>query len=852
MQEILQLDGVLALLEHSAVCDALLQGLRGNAPVPDQHILRAARPFVLAALARQLNRTTLLVTATVERAYNVAEQLPAWLPETPVLRFAEPGALFYERSPWSSAAIRARLDVLGELCPPVGVDWNPACPPVIITSALALMQRTLPVREFRSGSRVLSVGGRGDPDKLLKTWIGLGYSSASVVTEPGMFSRRGGIIDIYPISADRPVRIEFFGDEIESLRAFDPANQRSVENLPQIVINPAREALPRLSEPVARSLRDWFTRQPPVEEDVTSARPDEIELATGSAFSLIEFYLPLFYSQSASLLDYLPDDALVIVDEWDALRDSVATFEAQAIEQRDEKWETNQIPPDFPPPYLTWDELNEAMHDRRPLHLGGSGIHEDYQPRLGDRFVPGQHYGGQIRTMLDGLRSLIRSGDRAIVISNQAQRLSELWNERERGSPLTPTHSLPALPEGLTFVEGALAEGWTFRSEGSPVRSTHVLTDAEIFGWKRPEPRRRLERSDREPPRTLSGTSPAEAWFADLAPADYVVHIEYGIGRFVGLRKRITEGNEREYLVVEFAGSDVLFVPIHQADRLSRYVGVDDREPALNRLGTGEWAKTKEAARQAAEAVARELLDLYAARSSVSGHAFSPDTSWQAELEASFPYVETEDQLRSLQEVKADMERPIPMDRLICGDVGYGKTEIALRAAFKAVMDGKQVAILVPTTVLAQQHFTTFGQRLAPFPVVVEMLSRFRTRGEQMEILEKTTQGKIDILIGTHRLLQNDVQFKNLGLLVIDEEQRFGVTHKERLKQMRTEVDVLTLTATPIPRTLYMSLAGLRDISTLMTPPEERLPILTHVGPYDEQIVRQAVLREIDREGQVF
>jgi transcription-repair coupling factor (superfamily II helicase) len=337
-----------------------------------------------------------------------------------------------------------------------------------------------------------------------------------------------------------------------------------------------------------------------------------------------------------------------------------------------------------------------------------------------------------------------------------------------------------------------------------------------------------------------------------MTPGDYVVHIEHGIGIFQGLTTVELESVEREYLLVQYAGSGKIYVPIHQADRLSRYVGADDRPPQLNKLGSAEWARVRKRTQQAVEEVAGELLELYATRETITGHAFSPDTPWQAELEAAFPYIETEDQIRAIDEVKADMEMHQPMDRLICGDVGYGKTEVALRAAFKAVLDGKQVAMLVPTTVLAQQHFNTFRERLQPFPVDVEMLSRFRSRHEQTDVLERLDGGQVDVVIGTHRLLSTDVAFKDLGLLIIDEEQRFGVTHKERLKQMRTEVDVLTMTATPIPRTLYMSLAGVRNISTIDTPPEERLPVRTHVGEYDDNIVRHAILREIDRGGQVF
>ncbi len=840
----MRLDGVLSLMQQAPRYRALLHQLRAGEQPADQRLLRAARSFVDAALAQDLSHPILIVTARVERAYTVAEQLPVWLPGRSVLRFTEPSSLFYERSPWAAATIRSRLGVLSALCPPVGLgDPNPGTlPPVIVASAPALMQHTLPVREFRVSSRLIKVGQQAEPDKLLRTWLGIGYTPASIVAEPGTFNRRGGIIDIFPITADRPVRIEFFGDEIESLRIFDPATQRSAENIRQVLVNPAREALPRLSGEVARRLRDWFEQQPATDEDVTSAQPDESDLASESAFPQIEFYLPYFYSQPASLLDYLPENTRIIVEDWSTLSDVMADFETQAVNQRSEKLEANQIPPDYPLPYWTWDELHEALSEYKPLHWAGSALaRDDESPVIGELFVPGPHYGGQLRTLMDSLRAYVHSGDRVIVVSNQALRLTELWNE-QNGQSLETVSSLTTLPDGLTFVEGTMTEGWTFKPDTPDMRPLHLLTDAEIFGWKRPEPRRH---------HVTRAMSP-ESYFADMAPGDYVVHTEYGIGRFVGLKKRTLDGNEREYLVIEFAGSDTLYVPIHQADRLTRYIGADDQEPTLSRLGSSEWSKTKEAAREAAEAVARELLELYATRENIHGHAFSPDSPWQHELEASFPYIETEDQLRVLQEVKADMESPQPMDRLICGDVGYGKTEIALRAAFKAVLDGKQVAILVPTTVLAQQHFTTFSQRLTPFPIKVEMLSRFRTRHEQKEILDLTAVGGVDILIGTHRLLQPDVVFRDLGLLIIDEEQRFGVTHKERLKQMRTEVDVLTLTATPIPRTLYMSLSGIRDISVINTPPEERLPVLTHVGPFDEKLVRQAILRELDREGQIF
>jgi transcription-repair coupling factor (superfamily II helicase) len=836
----MQLTGLLDVLRRTEAYRMLLSRLRNNQPVPDQHILRAARPFVVAALAQDLNRPLILLAGRVDRAHNITEQLPVWLPDLPIQRFAEPSVIFYEHAPWTHNTIHGRLNTLAALIGPVGPRQENSPPaPIVVTSAYALMEKTLPVREFRAGSRALKVGQRAEPESLLRTWVGIGYSPASIVVEPGTFSRRGGILDIFPMAAKQPVRIEFFGDEIESLRTFNPATQRSAQSVEQIVITPAREALPRLAPPVAERLREWFTAQPAPVDDVTSSLPDQAELSNGVAFPFLEFYLPYLYSHPASLLDFAPDDALIVVEDWGALQDNVTELEEQSLSIRHDKIASGQLPPDFPLPYLTWDEIQDELSTHQVLHLGTSPEFPTTAPAVGDVFSPGQRHGGQLRLVLEELYNLYGMSEQVVIVTQQAQRLAELWSEQE--NYITPITRL-STPEDIgpiSIVEGTLGEGWVLDDRNIRL---HLLTDAEIFGWKRPEPRRRPH------PRAL----PPESGFADLEIGDYVVHVEYGIGRFGGLQKRILDNTEREYLVVEYANNDVLYVPIHQADRISRYVGVDDRPPQLNRLGSQDWTRTKTNTRQAVEEVARELLELYATREQVAGHAFGPDTPWQNELEASFPYIETDDQIKALDEVKADMENPRPMDRLICGDVGYGKTEVALRAAFKAITNGKQVAMLVPTTVLAQQHFNTFSRRLQAFPVKVEMLSRFRNPAEQRQILYELAQGQIDLIVGTHRLLQPDIHFRDLGLLIIDEEQRFGVTHKEQLKRLRTEVDVLTMTATPIPRTLYMSLTGIRDISMIQTPPEERLPIVTHTGVYNDRLVRQAILRELDRGGQVY
>ncbi len=849
----MDLSGLLALLREGSAYRALLAELAD--PLAGSRralaLLRAARPYFIAALAQDVGRPLLIITARPDHAASLAEQVRLWAPDLRVLAFAEPNAVFYERAPWGQRAIRARLQVLAELAGLVPTTSH--VPAVVVTSAKGLMHRTLPpayllhhCTTVRQGEH-LPAGGR--LEGLLRLWLQIGYEPVTLVTEPGTFSRRGGIVDVFPLTADQPVRIELWGEEVESLRTFDPATQRSLTTLDAVTIPPAREALPLYGLVAASRLKAWVEALPAPEADVDAAvhpRADWEALRQQQAFDALEFYLPWMTEEVVSLLDYLPPHALVLVDDWEELADAVADLESQALGLREAHVQAGDIPPDMPLPYVTWSQIADDLAQKDVLELGGTGDlyaeQEDRSGQIGTLFAPGPRYAGELRYFLDCLHTLARRGqERLIIVSRQAERLADLWRERLPSVPPVLTEALVELPPAGVpiFVRGTLAEGWLLRHKA---HLTHLFTDAEIFGWKRPEPRRRPERRAIAP----------EDFFADLTPGDYVVHAEFGIGHFQGLEKRTLDGIEREFLVIHYAGGDVLYVPIHQADRLTRYVGVDDEPPELSRLGTAEWSRVKERARQAVEEVARDLLELYALREAVSGHAFSPDTPWQRELEASFPYVETPDQLRALAEVKADMEKPRPMDRLICGDVGYGKTEVALRAAFKAVMDGKQVAMLVPTTVLAQQHYETFSQRLAPFPVRVEMLSRFRSPAEQEEVLAGLATGTVDIVIGTHRLLSSDVRFKDLGLLIIDEEQRFGVTHKEQLKRMRVEVDVLTLTATPIPRTLYMSLSGVRDISIIETAPEERLPVRTYVGQRDDNLIRLAILRELDRGGQVF
>ena len=784
----------------------LLKRMQSTGGQPGLGLPRAARLPLLAALLDDIKQPILFITDRSDHALSLFDELGFWV-KSPRYHFAEPNPLFYEQAAWGVTTRRERLQALTALSTyHLPFAQKPVVPAVFVASVRSLMTRTLPRRDFLKACRKLSVNQTIQPDVLLRSWAEIGYQRVNTVLEPGQFSSRGGILDIWATSETMPVRLDFFGDEVETIRKFDPASQRTLENLESILVTPAREYI-----------------------DVG-----------GQGTEVSEFHIPLLHTQPASMLDYLPQKAVVLIDDLSVVESMAAEVEEQAVKFRQESIKEETLSDDFPLPYIPWSELHDSLQDHASLEFGYSTVEEPPSPTgrggrgegdLSSCFGHDERFGGRLKPFVEYLTSIVERGERVILVSRQSPRLHELWLESDRREVEV---------ENPIFIEASLSEGFTLLPQ-TPA-SVHLITDSEIFGWERPQPRTR-QRPIAETPESL---------YSDLQAGDYVVHIDHGIGRFAGLVTREMDQHIREFLTVEYDGGGQLYVPVHQADRLTRYVGAEGAIPALDRLGGQEWHEKKGRVKAAVLEVAQDMLDLYARRNVVKGYAFKPDTTWQKELEDSFPYVETEDQVRALADIKRDMESARPMDRLLCGDVGYGKTEVALRAAFKAVMDGKQVAILVPTTVLAQQHYETFLQRLAAFPVKVEMLSRFRTPREQTAILLGLAIGEIDIVVGTHRLISPDVQFKELGVVVIDEEQRFGVTHKEHLKKLRTEVDVLTLTATPIPRTLYMALTGVRDISNLNTPPEERLPIVTHVGPYSPKLVRQAILRELERGGQIF
>ena len=762
---------------------------------------RAVRLALLAALHHDLDKPILLLTNRADRALSLFDELGFWLPEGTNLYFAEPNPSFYEDLPWSEGTRHDRLRVLTEF----SRYWLPgAVTPqshsVVIAPIRAAMTRTIPRRDFLKHTLRIRLAEQRDLVETSANLVRLGYEYSNIVVRPGQFSRRGGILDAWSHSSPWPVRIEFFGPEIDTLRLFDPTTQRTTEKLDQTVLFPASEAL-------------------------ILNQPDEGELP----YQPTEQQIAELYRFPSSLIDFLPKEALVLLDGEEFIEAAANDIEEESTERRANQIASHALAENAPVPYLTWSELADSLSQHQMLELGHTNA--EGGSSLSADFGPGPRFAGRLKEYQYHIETLDNEAIPWTVVSRQAARLKQLWTE---------TH--PEVNEEATqhhFIEGSISGGWVLKQGAI---QQHLLSDSEIFGWSRPQPRRR----------PMFNADVPETVYADLKPGDWVVHVDHGIGKFIGLHTPNIDGVQREYLSIAYKDNDVLYVPIHQADRITRYIGPESGPPSLSRLGGADWDLTKSRVRHAVVEVAQDLLELYAKRQTAEGYAFEPDNDWQKELEASFPYIETPDQLLAIQQVKADMEAKRPMDRLLCGDVGYGKTEVALRAAFKAVTNGKQVAVLVPTTVLAQQHYETFRQRLSVFPVTVEMLSRFRSNKAQDEIIRLTAEKQVDILIGTHRILSADVKFKDLGLVVIDEEQRFGVTHKEHLKKLRSEVDVLTLTATPIPRTLYMALSGVRDISNINSPPEERLPIITHVGPYDQKLVREAIVRELDRGGQVF
>jgi transcription-repair coupling factor (superfamily II helicase) len=863
-----------AEVSQTPAVQSLARRLEAGGALPCPGVSPAAQPFFAALLQKHFpNRPIVLVAENLRTQESFQQDLETWLGSS---------SLFYPA--WETMPHEGKLphaDVISDrLQTLVALSGNSKFKiqnsKLVVTSVTALLQKTFPPGEIQSRTRTLERGNKIAPLDLIEFLEAQGYEPETQVTQKGEIALRGGIMDVFPPTSPWPVRLEFFGDELESLREFDPLTQISREEISTVTLPPAGE-LGILKQQLERGLQPASAPAGETSSDV-SARPGNATLKRP------EGRAPL-----ATLLDYLPRETIFLLCEPEQL-----TLRADEYAQ--------QVPANDPF-FISWNDVLAGLSKRGMTSLEFSEAEVGVQAlacspdRLKPELQPAEpKFGVPIFTSLDAFRPLAERAPEPQIAEAQRreffqqlhrwlrqdysvhifcnndgerQRFEEIWNEFGFESPKSKAQSPKSgereqpwtLDLGLWTHLGSLARGFIC-DEAKLV----VVTDAEIFGRYKIQRPRRQKSSHAQAAR-----SALDIDFTELEEGDLVVHLQHGIGKFLGLKNLPVRSDARgsepltfnfqsstECLVIEYAAADStnepskLYVPVTEAHLVSKYVGVGKVHPPLNTLGGTRWHKAKEHAERAVRDVASELLRIQAVRETQAGHAFPPDATWQREFESAFIYEETTDQVRAIAETKSDMERAKPMDRLICGDVGFGKTEVAIRAAFKCVMGGKQVAILVPTTVLAQQHFNTFRERMADYPIRVELLSRYRTPREQNLVVKNLAAGAVDIVIGTHRIVQDDIAFKDLGLVVIDEEQRFGVLHKEKFKRLRTMVDVLTLSATPIPRTLYLALTGARDMSTIQTPPHDRLPVETIATQYDERLIRDAIQRELNRGGQVF
>lgn len=680
---------------------------------------------------------------------------------------------------------------------------------IICASANSLIEPTINKKDLLKLAIEIKKGESIDPDYLIEQLIKMGFVRRPLVEQLGDFAVRGGIIDIFPATTSEPVRIEFFGDEVDSIRCFSVLTQRSLQKLDHAVILPLREIL--IDSGVVETAGEFL----PQDKAIALHQA----LGPNHTYDGLEFFRQLFIEEMPSIADYLPSDTIIVFDDFAMIQSELETVMEKSLDRFDVKGDYPFGKPDEI--YIDPEKLNSDLSGFRNIKL--SGLLKSGDNGIKIRTSPQEPFGSHVKLFVEKIKEYEGSGYSTIIFCDgegTKMRLGELLSDYEIAVPME---------------KNRISSGF-----GLPDIKQWFLSDHEIFARSRP--RRKIRRFKE---------GIALSSYHSLQPRDYVVHMDYGIGKFMGLKTIIVDGRKRDCLLIFYAADDKVYVPIEEFSRVQKFGGKDGR-PALSRIGSGAWEKTKARARKGVMDMARDLIELYAKRQALGGFAHKKDTPWQMELDAAFPYVETPDQLSAINDIKTDMERAAPMDRLVCGDVGYGKTEVAIRAAFKAVESGRQVAVLVPTTILAQQHLMTFRDRLSPFPVKVELLSRFRSPKEAKLVKEGMKNGTVDIVIGTHKLLQKDIEFKHLGLLIVDEEQRFGVAHKEKIKRLRSQVDSLTLTATPIPRTLQLSLLGARDMSMINTPPKDRLPIETEVALFSEKTIIEAINHELLRGGQVF
>ena len=839
------MDHLISILNTIPEFASVLEGLKRRETAAVTGIGQINRSHIIAGLYAKTEHPIVIVCQDDQAAKRLQEELRAFLQQDfPILPGRE--LTLYDSSVVSRGWEQKRLRQFYDLA-----TGNTR---LQILSWESLSQRTMPPAVLLQSAFCLCTGKCYQLDDLLTRLTCAGYSRTSMVEGPGQFAVRGGILDIFSPAADRPIRAEFFGDELDTMGFFDPDTQRRTENTSQCVILPVGETQPRLHptglEGLCRDIQNLISRQKrrktPNEDLIKTLERDLDKYENGLSNPASDRYMALVYPEMATAVSYIPADAVVILCDQNALHRSAKTRVEEIGMQLDSLLQGGIVVGELCDYVILWEDFCAQLKGRTVLYLdnfAGSAYPEENLPRqllpMTAKQLPG--YGGNLDTAVSDLSAYQKLDYRTLVLCGtrrRAELLQEmLSNKGVSALQCIPLTTLPQ-PGQILLTDGTLPFGLEY-----PNSKFAILTEGQLIT---------KGQSRRKEKKAATNRQKLNA-FTDLSPGDLVVHENYGIGRFVAMEQIRVDGAVKDYVKIAYQGSDTLFVPATQLDMVSKYIGGgEDGNVRLNKIGTDTWQKTKTKARKAAKDMAGELIKLYAARRRQEGFAFAADCPWQLEFEDNFPYPETDDQLRCIAQIKKDMEAPVPMDRLLCGDVGFGKTEVAMRAIMKAVMDGKQAAILVPTTVLAQQHYQTAVSRFRGFPVNIDMLSRFRTATQQKRTLQNLRAGQVDLIIGTHKLLQKSVEFKDLGLLIVDEEQRFGVSHKERLKEIAKGVDVLTLSATPIPRTLNMALSGIRDMSTIEEPPADRYPVQTYVLEHSNAIIDDAIRREIERGGQVY
>ena len=837
----MRLKGLMEPLINSKKFNEIISSINDNKCIEVEGLSESSKSYILNGIYENSKNSIVVITNSDLAAKNLYEDLSLFC--TNVFYFPSKEVVFYNLDAISGDLRWERLKVIKEI-----LNRKKK---IIVTSIESFAPRYTPKKLYQTHKVTLKTGDEVDFKEIVSILIESGYERVKMVEGKGEFSLRGGILDVYPDDSVYPYRIELFGDEIDSIRSFNVSSQRSIDKVKSITIFPAKEIIVN-DEIIKNAALNIENEEKELLNNIKDLNRKErlrktinknLELLKETkTFETIDSYLPYFYNNSESLFDYLDGYTFVLDEKVNCFGKINSTY-LEFMNNYEVFLQRGDIMPSQIKLLIEKERLIDKLKEKVSVILEGIKQNsKEISPNTTIEIsgVQLNNYQGQLDYLIDDLIKKKEEKYRILILSGTRTRGERLVKTlRDRGIESSYSEKINDIAMGQIIITfGNLVNGFECKE-----LKVCVISDKEVFG----EAKRKLSKRKKN----KKGVSKIKS-FAELKPGDYVVHVNHGIGVYKGIKQIDVSGNKRDYLDIVYDKGDKLYVPVEQLDMIQKYIGSEGKKPKVNKLGSNEWVKAKAKVKNSINQIAEELVKLYATRSALKGFKFSKDTVWQKQFEDEFPFEETPDQLTAIEEIKKDMESDKIMDRLLCGDVGYGKTEVAVRAAFKAVMDGKQVAFLVPTTILAEQHYKTMKKRFSDFPVTIDMISRFKTAKEQKATLQALKEGNIDILIGTHKLVSKDIVFKNLGLLVIDEEQRFGVTQKEKIKNMAKNVDVLTLSATPIPRTLHMSLTGVRDISVIETPPEERYPIQTYVVEQNDQLIRDAILREIARGGQVY